>query len=241
MSNRTPKTWQELQNYVAYYFNCSGYEAITPYKIKTVRGEVEVDVFVKIKDEIGDKVICECKYWDSPIPQEKVHAFRTVINDSGVSLGIIISKNGFQRGSYLAASNSNVKLLTWNEFLESLFDKWFSFRRKQLLNIVKPLAVYTDIFDVPTEKFSKEQEKIYKNSLIEHTKVYMLGCSINKNSIRKYNELFQESIETYEEFFDKMAEKGKESVAFYEEFFSKFDICDSKFEFCIDLVSRVMK
>lgn len=100
MTNRKPETWIELQEMVAHYFNYSGYEAITPYKIETVRGEVEVDVFVKADNELGNRIICECKYWNTLIPQEKIHAFRTVVNDSGASLGIIISNLAFKKGLF---------------------------------------------------------------------------------------------------------------------------------------------
>ena len=41
MTNRKPETWIELQDMVAHYFNHSGYKAISPCKIETVRGEVE--------------------------------------------------------------------------------------------------------------------------------------------------------------------------------------------------------
>lgn len=91
MTKRNPTNWKELQELAAYYFNYSGYEAITPYNIQTVRGEVEVDVFVKTKNELNEIILCECKFWNTSIPQEKVHAFRTVVQDSGASLGIIIS------------------------------------------------------------------------------------------------------------------------------------------------------
>lgn len=138
MTNRKPKTWIELQDFVAHYFNFSGYEAISPFKIDTVRGKVEVDVFVKADKELGNQVICECKYWDTPIPQEKIHAFRTVVNDSGASLGIIISKVGFQKGAFLAADKSNIKLFTWEQFLDYLFEKWFEYRKKRLHKIAKP-------------------------------------------------------------------------------------------------------
>jgi hypothetical protein len=57
MTNRKPETWIELQDMVAHYFNYSGYEATSPCKILTVRGEVEVDVLVKANNELGSRVI----------------------------------------------------------------------------------------------------------------------------------------------------------------------------------------
>src|SRR5213080_4807970 len=35
--------------------------------------------------------LCECKFWTRPVPQEVVHAFRTVISDAGAHRGFVIS------------------------------------------------------------------------------------------------------------------------------------------------------
>jgi hypothetical protein len=49
-------------------------------------------------------VIIECKFWKTPIPQEKLFALKTVVEDVGASLGILVSEVGIQRGAaaYLA-------------------------------------------------------------------------------------------------------------------------------------------
>lgn len=241
MTNRRPSNWKELQELTAYYFNYSGYDAITPCKIETVRGNVEVDVYVRAEKEMGENIICECKFWDTPIPQEKIHAFRTVINDSGASLGIIISKTGFQKGAYYSANNSNIKLLTWEEFLELLFDKWFEFREKRLLQMVQPLAVYTDFMDVPTEEFNKEQTEQYKDSLTKYFPIHVISCSINEDSIKKYNEIYNESIISYEDFFESIEIRAKEAILFYKEFFSDLEISEDKFHFDMESISKVLK
>lgn len=240
MTNRIPANWRELQELTAYYFNYSGYDAITPCKIETVRGNVEVDVYVRAEKELGENIICECKFWDTPIPQEKIHAFRTVINDSGASLGIIISKVGFQKGAYSSANNSNIKLLTWEEFLELLFEKWFKFRQKRLLEIVQPLAVYTDFMDVPTEEFNEEQTKQYKDSLDKYSPIYIIAYYIEEESIRKYNEIFNERITSYEELFDNIEERARQAILFYKEFFSDFEIPDYKFRFNMESISNII-
>lgn len=244
MTNRIPVSWVELQEFVAYYFNYAGYEAITPYNIETVRGEVEVDVFVKASDELGKEILCECKFWNTPIPQEKIHAFRTVVGDYGASLGIIISKIGFQKGAYLAVKNSNVKLLTWEEFLKLLFNKWIEFRKKRLLKIAKPLAVYTDFMDVPTDGFTEKQKEIYKKSLNKYQPVYILSASVGLSTIDKnivkYNEFYNIKCESYEEFFNDIETKAYEALEFYVKFFSDFDIPDWKFSYDMELINKIM-
>ncbi len=229
MTNRKPETWIELQEMVAHYFNYSGYEAITPYKIETVRGEVEVDVFVKADNELGNRIICECKYWNTMIPQEKIHAFRTVVNDSGVSLGIIISKLGFQKGAILAADKSNIKLFTWEQFLDYLFDKWFAYRMNRLQNLSKPLFVYTDPFDIPAELLSKAQIDEYKKTLLKFTGLNIMIHNFNENTVSKYNETYNESVTTIEEFFNSAEERIKEAISYYEVLFKDVNIPKWKF------------
>lgn len=127
-----PESWKDLQDCVSKFFNEAGYVAMTPYNIETVRGKVEVDVYVEAPNEIAKKIICECKYWNTPVPKEKVHAFRTVVYDSGATLGMLISKNGFQSGAIDAAKCSNVILLTWEEFINTLSDKWLTTQLKKI-------------------------------------------------------------------------------------------------------------
>ena len=103
ITNEVPTSWKDLQDKVCKYLNQAGYHAVSPKTIKLVRGDVEVDVFVTAKEELLKQFICECKFWDTPVPKEKIHAFRTVVQDSGSMLGIFISKNGYQKGALEAA------------------------------------------------------------------------------------------------------------------------------------------
>ena len=83
ITNEVPESWQDLQDKVCKYLNHAGYHAETTKTIEMVRGKVEVDVFATSDDELLKQFICECKYWETPVPQEKIHAFRTVVHDSG--------------------------------------------------------------------------------------------------------------------------------------------------------------
>lgn len=120
-----PKSWNDLQNIVCEILIECGYNSSVEKSIKTVRGDVEIDVFSE--KEIGFKtiILCECKYWKSKVTQTVVHSFRTVVNDSGASYGIIISKSGFQKGAYFAALNSNISLFSFEEFQEKFLKDWF--------------------------------------------------------------------------------------------------------------------
>ena len=240
MTNRYPQTWKELQDLVAYYFNNSGYTAITPYNLETVRGNVEVDVFVDTNNEFNDKIICECKYWNTAIPQEKIHAFRTVINDSGVSSGLVISKYGFQSGAIKASRKANIKLLTWEDFLNLIFDKWRMFRHRKLLSIARPLAVYTDYMDVPSEKMTKEQIKEHSDSIQKYAPLYLCShkLKIDTEFINKFNSIYNCNINSYEDYFDVLETKAIEAVQYYENFFRDIPIPEYKFDFGVEYLSR---
>ena len=174
-----PETWKELQDYVSKFLNESGYKTTSPFTIPTVRGTVEVDVFVESPDIFANIIICECKYWNTPIPKEKIHAFRTVVYDSGATLGIIITKTGFQSGAIEAAKYSNVLLFTWDEFLNIIKEKWVKNQLKLLKVCSDPLSVYLDVLSIPLRKFSKEGENKYF-SLVESYSELRLTCHMIK-------------------------------------------------------------
>ena len=50
ITNEIPKDWRHLQDLVCKYLNQAGYSAEVAKTINTVRGKVEVDVFVTAKN-----------------------------------------------------------------------------------------------------------------------------------------------------------------------------------------------
>lgn len=129
-----PTTWRELEELVAQILDECGMEVESPKIVETVRGSVEVDVFASDDATTPDSVyLCECKHWDSNVPRAIVHAFRTVVSDSGANTGLVVSKLGFQPGAIEAATHSNIRLLSWPEFQDLFAVRWF-------LNHMAPLA-----------------------------------------------------------------------------------------------------
>lgn len=93
--------------------------------IPNTRGNVEIDVYAEeTVDGRRYVILCECKYWRSKIPQNVIHAFRTVMADVGANLGLVIASEGFQSGANEAIAFTNVKLLTWYEFQEEFEQTW---------------------------------------------------------------------------------------------------------------------
>ena len=93
-------------------------------KIETARGPVEIDVAAVLDGPIPLLVLCECKYWQKPVPQSVVHAFWAVCSDAGANLGLIISKKGFQSGAREKSLYTNVRLVKFEAFQETYFPAW---------------------------------------------------------------------------------------------------------------------
>lgn len=120
-----PTTWQGLQVEVARTLLECRFDVEVEKKIATVRGNVEIDVYAE--ETIRGRrytILCECKYWQSAIPQHVIHGFRTVVADTGAHKGYIVSMQGFQAGSFSAADLTNIELVTWAQFQETFEASW---------------------------------------------------------------------------------------------------------------------
>jgi restriction system protein len=144
--NRSPPTdWRDLQRQVCQILQECGLDSESDKEIQTVRGRVNVDVYALDAGVQPRSVyVCECKCWRSNVPKNTVHAFRTVVNDYGANWGFIISSAGFQSGAFEAARNSNIKLLTWDEFELLFLDRWIDNYMTQCLVQLRPLVEYTE-------------------------------------------------------------------------------------------------
>lgn len=168
-----PADWKDLQNKVGEILRDCGLSVEIEKVITSVRGKIEVDVFAKeIVNKRDNVIIIECKYWNNPIPQTVIHSFRTVIADIGGNIGYIISKKGFQRGSYDAVGFSNIKLLWWEEFQELFEEQWCeNYLSKYIEDHWSGLITYTEplvpewIHKLEGELF--EEYKIIRNKYEE--------------------------------------------------------------------------
>lgn len=125
MFDNEPADWRDLQNLVAQMFSEMGADVFVGERVKLVRGAKEIDVRVVDKGTVPPSVyLCECKFWRNAVPQEVVHAFRTVMGDFGAHRGFLISREGFQAGAFEAAGNTNLNLVTFPELQELFFDRW---------------------------------------------------------------------------------------------------------------------
>lgn len=122
-----PENWKQLQFGVCRIFNELGLEAEIEKKVKTPRGEVEVDVFA-VDTESLDHItyVIECKNWRSAIPQTTVHSLTTVMHEIGANIGYLISRQGLQSGAISYLQSTNIRALTYLEFQQHYLSPWIS-------------------------------------------------------------------------------------------------------------------
>jgi len=146
MIDDMPASWRDLQGYVARILSECGVATAIEKVVKTARGKVEIDVWAHDSSSTPPQTyLVECKRWRDAVPQTVVHAFRTVVGDSGANWGAIVSSNGFQSGAYEAARYSNVRLLSWLEFQNLFAESWFEHYFCRLVGEkCDPLVEYTE-------------------------------------------------------------------------------------------------
>jgi restriction system protein len=145
----TPADWKALQADVAQILDECGFAVEIEKRLETARGRVEVDVWAE-ESVAGRRyvLLCECKHWRANVPQGVIHAFRTVVTDSGANIGYIISSSGFQAGAFSASDLTNIRLLTWEELQEEFTRTWIenyllgevARRFDRLFSYTEPLA-----------------------------------------------------------------------------------------------------
>lgn len=232
ITNYVPENnWRDLQNKVSNFLNESGYSAETEKTIDTVRGTVEVDVFATSNSELVKQFICECKCWNTNVPQEKIHAFRTTVSDTGSMFGLFIVKKGFQTGAYEAAYRTNVLLKTWNEFIELIEKQWLIRNLIKIKQIASPLSVYLDPLDVPLNQLTELERNIYMDLIKRSLEQYTIVRTLEMSSIDKKTIEFDGNIFTaFDELFDYAKEFFIRMILEFEELFKRSQIEEYKFE-----------
>lgn len=120
-----PADWRALQEMVGKLFEELGCEVAIGKRVENVRGTKEIDVYVRdVAITPPSTYLVECKFWKRAVPQEVVHAFRTVMADVGAHRGFIVSSRGFQEGAFEAAANTNIDLVTFRELQAIFADRW---------------------------------------------------------------------------------------------------------------------
>ena len=144
--------WRDLQVKVARIFDELGYQTEIECNVDLANGaKVEVDVFaVKGDNALAQKVIVECKHWESDIPRAIVQSLKMEVLEAGANFGFIIAKQGFQPGAYEGVNMTNVKLFTFEELQENISSQWMSTMFNPLREMRNHLIDYNRNFELGT-------------------------------------------------------------------------------------------
>jgi hypothetical protein len=215
--DREPNDWRELQNFVGQLFSELRCKVAIGVTTQLVRGRKEIDVLTEDSHTYPpSKYAIECKYWSSPVPQEVVHSFRTVVADLGAHRGIIVSKAGFQSGSYEAAENTNIDLFTFSALQDVFFERWKNTIPLRFMPYADALFPYwspTGGKTVPSHWGSAEQQKIHLLTNAYYPFV-LIGPSLGRSGFQiklpiviptideNFSKTGEMTINTYREFSD---------------------------------------
>ncbi|MGO8675320.1 MAG: restriction endonuclease [Limisphaerales bacterium] len=133
--------WEDLQDKVAQLFDELGCEVQTPFVVELAgRGRKAVDVFARDRRTSMERItLVECKWWNTEVPQDTVHAFHTIMQRSGANEGFVVSKVGFQAGAYEAAQHTNINLLTFGDLQHRFGNEWFLVQKATVSQLLQPL------------------------------------------------------------------------------------------------------
>lgn len=164
-----PHDWRQLQTGVCRLLNEVGLTAEIEKKLKTPRGEVEIDVYAVDENSVDQiRYLIECKNWASPIPQSVVHSFTTVMHETGGNIGFIVSREGFQSGATQYMQNTNIVGATYLELQKRYWAHWWrKFFVPTIGSAVDTLVEYIEPINSKRERLIAElpdhkQEQIRK-------------------------------------------------------------------------------
>lgn len=180
LTSRVPGTWQDLQREVARVLSECGFAVALERAVGLGRGRAEIDVFAEesIKGR-RNLIICECKRWKRTIPQQVVHAFRTVAAETGANTGYIISLKGFQPGAFQATERTNVRLVTWEEFQHEFEPTWLETHfSPTLTRELEPLLRYMGPISLTLlREHAEVDQATYEDLVHRHWSLMMLVTS----------------------------------------------------------------
>ena len=177
-----PENWRDLQACVAEILSQCGFNVDLERVIELGRGKAEIDVYAEEAHRGRlNRIICECKYWKAAVPQQIVHAFRTVTSDVGANASYIIALSGFQSGAHEAVQRTNLRLVTWKEFQDEFETTWLdTFFAPTITTELDALMTYTEPF-APAwfDKLTETEREAYVALAQEHVPLGVLAMRLS--------------------------------------------------------------
>ncbi len=143
--------WQLYEELVKYIYEqlgkSSGVEILgwgPSCKIQGKYGEdYQIDVLTSHSDGVHTyKTAIECKFWNKKVGKDPISKLLTIIEETEIDKGVIVSKLGFTRGAQLFADRKNISLVELREPVDS---DWDSLIKDTHVNLVYCMD---EIYDV---------------------------------------------------------------------------------------------
>jgi hypothetical protein len=238
-----PIDWQDLEMRVCQILAECGCDAERNRHIDLPRGGADIDVYaVDRTREPRLLVLCECKHWNSRVPQTVVHAFRTIVHESGAHVGYIVSSAGFQQGAIDSAEGTNVHLVTWEQFQQAFYERWFGTMDSRLQIVGREVAELSDYFHPRTTSvLHANPERVDELQRLHHR--FSAYNSVSIRSFMKSKIQFPLTLSdprpgakdgatiTFQDarsYFDTLLACARPAIAAYEEFIVKYQEQDAK-------------
>jgi hypothetical protein len=237
-----PNDWKDLEMRVCQILSECGCRTERGKHLSLPRGGVDIDVYAEdLTREPHIVIVCECKYWETRVPKSTIHSFRTVISETGAHVGFIVSSVGFQSGAIEAVKNTNIELVTWQQFQKRFYDRWFDAMGAKLEQVAAEVCEYSDYFHPRTtsvlhaipervdelktlwEHFSA-YTRFRLESFIKRRVKFPLSISDPRPGVAAGAILEVADARTY---FDIMLASAQPAIDAYEAFISKYQKADA--------------
>ncbi len=118
-------SWRNLEQRVAQYFERNGYTSRTNQRQTGRSGLVhEIDVLAEKQDAGGThRVAVECKAWRARVEKDVIYKLEKVMQDTGLSKGIVVSVGGLRAGARTAAEQAHIEVWGPDEIRHYLGDE----------------------------------------------------------------------------------------------------------------------
>ncbi len=237
-----PSDWKDLEKRVCQILSECGCRTERGKHLRIPRGVIDIDVYAEdLTREPHIVIVCECKHWKARVPKSTIHSFRTVVSETGAHVGFIVSSVGFQGGAIKAVKNTNIELVTWQQFQERFYGRWFDAMQAKLEPVVAEVSEYSDYFHRRTTSVLHAiPERVNElKALWEHFSAY---TQFNVASFMKRRIKFPLSISDprpgaaagaklkvadARTYFDIMLASAQPAIDAYEAFISKYQKADA--------------
>lgn len=141
--SRLVKRWEEYQHQAASLLCELGFSIQVNAQVTEANGAAHaIDVAARRTVAGVDLLwIVECKYWNRPVPIEKVLALRTLVLDLGADRGLLMSESGFQSGAIRTANQKNITLTSLDDLRVNAAEEILASRVSAAENSLMDLAL----------------------------------------------------------------------------------------------------